>query len=283
MYYNIELINEKTKETILYEDVQDLNEGEKMYFNFQINAQELKDGEYKLNVIDGDGNVVASDTLNVGEFDIVGIQHKRGENVYINTVLDAKTEANDVEIMSQGSGLGLSIVKSIVDLMDGTISVHSEKGKGTSIVVHLDLPILEQQQQDIYLSPEEILKGKKVLLIEDHPMNIEIIKELLEKKGISVICATNGKEGLETFENSKENEIDLILTDIRMPVMDGQEMSKQIRALNRNDSTTVSIVAITANILEEDILIYHKSGINDFVEKPIKPDVLYKVLRKQLG
>ena len=98
MYYNIELINEKTKETILYEDVQDLNEGEKMYFNFQINAQELKDGEYKLNVIDGNGNVVASDTLNVGEFDIVGIQHKRGENVYINTVLDAKTEANDVEI-----------------------------------------------------------------------------------------------------------------------------------------------------------------------------------------
>ena len=98
MYYNIELINEKTKETILYEDVQDLNEGEKMYFNFQINAQELKDGEYKLNVIDGDGNVVATDTLNVGEFDIVGIQHKRGENVYINTVLNAKTEANDVEI-----------------------------------------------------------------------------------------------------------------------------------------------------------------------------------------
>lgn len=98
MYYNIELINEKTKETILYEDVQDLNDGEKMYFNFQINAQELKDGEYKLNVIDGNGDVVASDTLNVGEFDIVGIQHKRGENVYINTVLDAKTEANDVEI-----------------------------------------------------------------------------------------------------------------------------------------------------------------------------------------
>ena len=103
MYYNIELINEKTKETILYEDVQDLNEGEKMYFNFQINAQELKDGEYKLNVIDGDGNVVASDTLNVGEFDIVGIQHKRGENVYINTVLNAKTEANDVEIRSLNS------------------------------------------------------------------------------------------------------------------------------------------------------------------------------------
>lgn len=103
MYYNIELINEKTKETILYEDVQDLNEGEKMYFNFQINAQELKDGEYKLNVIDGDGNVVASDTLNVGEFDVVGIQHKRGENVYINTTLNAKTEANDVEIRNINS------------------------------------------------------------------------------------------------------------------------------------------------------------------------------------
>ena len=140
------------------------------------------------------------------------------------------------------------------------------------------LPILENQEQEIALSPEEILKGKKVLLIEDHPMNIEIVKELLEKKEMEVICATNGKEGLEIFESSNEGDIDLILTDIRMPVMDGQEMSKQIRALNRSDAKTVSIIAITANILEEDILIYHKSGINDFVEKPIKPDVLYKVL-----
>lgn len=187
-------------------------------------------------------------------------------------------EANDVEVMAQGSGLGLSIVKSIVELMDGTISVQSEKGKGTTIIIHLDLPILENQEQEIALSPEEILKGKKVLLIEDHPMNIEIVKELLEKKEMEVICATNGKEGLEIFESSNEGDIDLILTDIRMPVMDGQEMSKQIRALNRSDAKTVSIIAITANILEEDILIYHKSGINDFVEKPIKPDVLYKVL-----
>ena len=192
-------------------------------------------------------------------------------------------EANDVEVMAQGSGLGLSIVKSIVELMDGTITVQSEKGKGTTIIIHLDLPILEKQEQEIALSPEEILKGKKVLLIEDHPMNIEIVKELLEKKEMEVICATNGKEGLEIFESSNEGDIDLILTDIRMPVMDGQEMSKQIRALNRSDAKTVSIIAITANILEEDILIYHKSGINDFVEKPIKPDVLYEVLVKRLG
>lgn len=209
----------------------------------------------------------------------IGISPEFQEKMF----LPFEQEANDVEIMSQGSGLGLSIVKSIVDLMDGTISVHSEKGKGTSIVVHLDLPILEQQQQDVYLSPEEILKGKKVLLIEDHPMNIEIVKELLQKKEMEVICATNGKEGLEIFESSNEGDIDIILTDIRMPVMDGQEMSKQTRALNRSDAKTVSIVAITANILEEDILIYHKSGINDFVEKPIKPDVLYKVLVKRLG
>ena len=209
----------------------------------------------------------------------IGISPEFQEKMF----LPFEQEANDVEVMAQGSGLGLSIVKSIVELMDGTISVQSEKGKGTTIIIHLDLPILEKQEQEIALSPEEILKGKKVLLIEDHPMNIEIVKELLQKKEMEVICATNGKEGLEIFESSNEGDIDIILTDIRMPVMDGQEMSKQIRALNRNDSTTVSIVAITANILEEDILIYHKSGINDFVEKPIKPDVLYKVLVKRLG
>jgi CheY-like chemotaxis protein len=196
--------------------------------------------------------------------------------------------------MSQGSGLGLAIVKSIVELMDGTISVQSEKGKGTTFIVHLDLPIIEIENQEEtknkfeketetnILDSTEILEGKKVLLIEDHPMNIEIAKEHLEKKGMSVVCASNGKEGLETFENSKENEIDLIITDIRMPIMSGQEMTEKIRQLNRNDVKTIPIIAITANILDDDIKIYHKSGINDFVEKPIKPDVLYKVLRKWL-
>ena len=86
-----------------------------------------------------------------------------------------------------------------------------------------------------------------------------------------------------TFDVLKENEIDLILTDIRMPIMDGQEMTEKIRHLNRNDAKTIPIIAITANILDDDIKIYHKSGINDFVEKPIKPDVLYKVLANTLN
>ena len=147
----------------------------------------------------------------------------------------------------------------------------------------MDLPILEKKEEKNYRSTEDILKGKKVLLIEDHPMNIEIAKELLEKKEIQVICATNGKEGLDSFVSSNEGEIDLILTDIRMPIMDGQEMAKQIRALNRSDASKVSIVAITANTLAEDIENYHKSGINDFVEKPIKPDVLYEVLGRRFS
>ena len=210
--------------------------------------------------------------------------------------LPFEQEENEVGLMSQGSGLGLSIVKSIVDLMDGTISVQSEKGKGTTFIVHLDLPIVnfekeqpqnltekENENLSLDLQNSEILSEKKVLLIEDHPMNIEIAKELLEKKGMYVVCASNGKEGLETFENSKENEIDLILTDIRMPIMDGQEMTEKIRHLNRNDAKTIPIIAITANILDDDIKIYHKSGINDFVEKPIKPDVLYKVLANTLN
>ena len=209
----------------------------------------------------------------------IGISPEFQEKMF----LPFEQESNDVELMAQGSGLGLSIVKSIVDLMDGTITVKSEKGKGTSIIVHLDLPILEKKEEKNYRSTEDILKGKKVLLIEDHPMNIEIAKELLEKKEIQVICATNGKEGLDSFVSSNEGEIDLILTDIRMPIMDGQEMSKQIRALNRSDAPKVSIVAITANTLAEDIENYHKSGITDFVEKPIKPDVLYEVLRKRFS
>ncbi len=209
----------------------------------------------------------------------IGISPEFQEKMF----LPFEQEANDVELMAQGSGLGLSIVKSIVDLMDGTISVQSEKGKGTLIIVHLDLPIIEKTEKEKSISPSEVLKGKKVLLIEDHPMNIEIVKELLQKKEMEVICATNGKEGLDIFESSNEGDIDVILTDIRMPVMDGQEMSKQIRALNRSDATTVSIIAITANTLAEDIENYHKSGISDFVEKPIKIDVLYETIYKNLG
>lgn len=221
----------------------------------------------------------------------IGISTEFQEKMF----LPFEQENNDIGIMSQGSGLGLSIVKSIVDLMDGTISVQSEKGKGTTFIVHLDLPVIkiekyevqnksekENTEQTQTLQNSEILEGKKVLLIEDHPMNIEIAKELLEKKGMSVICATNGKEGLEEFESSIENEIDLILTDIRMPIMDGQEMSEKIRQLERNDAKTVPIVAITANILQADITSYHKSGITDFVEKPIKPEIMYDVLRKCL-
>lgn len=207
--------------------------------------------------------------------------------------LPFEQENNDVGMMSQGSGLGLSIVKSIVDLMDGTISVESEKNKGTTFIVHLDLPIVEHQEnlkqtekknetQTTTLQNSDILEGKKVLLIEDHSMNIEIAKELLQKKNITVICAKNGKEGLEKFESSTENEIDLILTDIRMPIMDGQEMSQKIRQLERSDAKLIPVIAITANILQNDILSYQKSGISDFIEKPIKPEVMYTILRKWL-
>jgi len=186
---------------------------------------------------------------------------------------------------TSGSGLGLTIVKRIVEIMGGTIEVKSEQEKGSEFILHLDFardlasPSREQSGPRISLS----LKGKKVLLCEDHPMNSEIAKGLLEKEGMTVVCADNGIKGVSAMSASAPGEFDLVLMDIRMPLMDGLEAARAIRALPRPDAATVPIIAMTANAFDEDVQKSREAGMNAHLSKPIDPLVLYRTISELLS
>ncbi|MDD3205985.1 MAG: ATP-binding protein [Lachnospiraceae bacterium] len=194
-------------------------------------------------------------------------------------------EQNENTAQTQGTGLGLSIVKSIVDMMNGNLQIKSEQGKGTEIRVHLELPLVSDAGQGENLLQKKCngsLTGAHVLLVEDHPLNIEIAKKLLEKCKMVVTCAGNGEEALKIFNTSVLNYYQAILMDIRMPVMNGLDATKAIRELERVDAKTVPIIAMTANAFEEDVELTKEAGMNAHLSKPIEPQRLYETLEKNI-
>ncbi|MEG2627132.1 MAG: response regulator, partial [Anaerovoracaceae bacterium] len=120
--------------------------------------------------------------------------------------------------------------------------------------------------------------GKRVLLVEDHILNIEVAKKLLMAKGLEVEVAENGIQAIETFAQKKEGYYDIILMDIRMPVMDGLTATKSIRQMRKLDAKTIPIVAMTANAFEEDVEKTKAAGMDAHLAKPIEPSLLYKTI-----
>ena len=184
----------------------------------------------------------------------------------------------------QGTGLGMSICKYLIDLMGGSLSVKSEVGKGTAITIILPMRIATDKQIEDWKKAKAIpndnsaLNGRKVLLCEDHPLNANIAKRLLEYKGMVVEHAENGQIGVKMFEESGTDYYDAILMDIRMPVMDGLEATKVIRSLPREDAARIPIIALSANAMDDDISSEKQVGINAHVSKPIQADLLYGTL-----
>lgn len=190
-----------------------------------------------------------------------------------------------------GTGLGMPIVHDLVIKMQGTIEVTSSLGNGTTFTVMLPLEICntdasgntEQSGEDTTDSVEELDgNGRKVLIAEDNEINMEIGVEILRMFGFEVEQAWNGKEALDLFRESGENEYALIVMDMKMPVMDGCEAARQIRRLNRPDAKTIPIIAATANAFTEDIALTQKAGMNAHISKPIDFDVLKKTIAKLL-
>lgn len=185
----------------------------------------------------------------------------------------------------QGTGLGLAIVKRYVDLLGGTIKVHSVRGEGTRYEIEVSIKTLEEGVAAKEKAQRNIgaLSGMHVLLCEDNDMNAEIAHILLVQKGIEVDRAENGFQGVQMFEASEPGFYDAVLMDVRMPVMDGHQATRAIRVLDREDAAHVPIIALTADAFEEDIRENRAVGMDGQITKPINPERLYEALYKTLG
>lgn len=183
-----------------------------------------------------------------------------------------------------GTGLGLPIVKALIDLMGGTIEIESEVGKGTKTTVMIPFEIatqeqiLEEQQKEKEFVPEDI-KGKRMLVAEDNELNAEITLTVLKEKGLLVERAANGKECVEMLKEKPADYYDMILMDIQMPEMDGYQATEMIRNLG-DSRAAVPIVAMTANAFEEDRQKALDAGMNAHVSKPVDMNVLFRVMAK---
>ena len=191
---------------------------------------------------------------------------------------------------TQGTGLGMSIVGKLVDLMGGDIKITSEPGKGTDIVVTLDLMIAEKDAvsrvengSSGYDSDSDVLKGLRILLVDDNELNREIAQDILEDEGCIIAgIAENGVVALGKMQEAMPGDYDLILMDVQMPVMDGYEATRRIRALASRELAGIPIIAMTANAFEEDRKDAFKAGMNAHVAKPVDINRLKETLAEIL-
>ena len=205
---------------------------------------------------------------------------------YIPKIFDAFSQEDSSRKNKYGStGLGMAITKGIVEMMNGTISVESEKGAGTEFTVVVTMRRGEQAGfQDAKaplvedLADTGMLAGCRLLLAEDIEINAEIMMDLLEMEGIEAEHAENGQIAVEMFASHEPGYYDAILMDVRMPVMDGLEAAAAIRALDRADAQTVPIVALTANAFDEDVQRSMQAGMNAHLSKPVESDLLLQTL-----
>ncbi len=193
----------------------------------------------------------------------------------------------------QGTGLGMSICKSIVDNSGGTIAVESKEGVGTTIIIDIAFPYSEQEMADgqTQQKPDDQtaveqnsteLQGVRILLAEDNMMNREIAVELLEEMGAAVTTVCNGRNAIQAIKDAHSDTYDLILMDIQMPEMDGYTATRCIRALPDKEKCSIPIIAMTANAFEEDRQMALEAGMNGHISKPVDVNILIPEIRRVL-
>lgn len=216
----------------------------------------------------------------------IGMSEEFQKKMFVPFEQDYQNPLRDPKTVS--TGLGLPIVKNLVELMGGTITVVSEFGHGTTFTINLKFPFapkipneekIESEEQRIR-NIQEALRGRKILLVEDNEINLEIGQRILEMYGMICIGAENGAMALKRFKDSNLGEFDAILMDLNMPVLDGFQATELIRALKRPDAEKIPIIAMTADAFEETAEAIHNVGMNAHLTKPIDPEKLLEVLDK---
>lgn len=185
----------------------------------------------------------------------------------------------DARSVYTGTGLGMPIVKNLVERMNGTIEINSQVGVGTTVVI--TLPFEKEKKASEEASEEYCdLTGVRALLVEDNELNMEITRCMLEDKHMLVTEAYNGAEAVQLFEENPAGTFDVILMDIMMPVMDGLAAARTIRALDKEDAKTIPVFAVTANAFAEDREKSRQAGMNEHIAKPIQMQLLMSKISK---
>lgn len=217
------------------------------------------------------------------EDDGIGIGKDFQEQIFEPFMREKNTTMSGIH----GTGLGLTIAKNLMDIMGGTIQIDSEPGKGSKFT--LTLPLRMQENQTVPAIEEEAeeietdLTGKRILVVDDNEINIEIEQEVLKTGGFLVDTASDGSIALEKVKNSAPGYYDLILMDIQMPVMDGYTAAKEIRKLEVPELANIPIIAISANTFDEDKKMSLKCGMNAHLPKPVDAPHLFQMICKYLS
>ncbi len=189
---------------------------------------------------------------------------------------DARTNYN-------GVGLGMSIVKKLVDEMQGSIRIDSNPGEGSVVQIMLPVRVDEtwsgdpvDEEQDV----QDNIAGMRILLVEDNEINCEIVEYILQEAGAETVTAKDGKAAVDAFEASSPGTFDCVLMDLMMPVMSGYEATRVIRGLDRTDAKAVPIIALSANTFEEDIALAKDAGMNEHLAKPVDIHKMFRVMSR---
>lgn len=194
----------------------------------------------------------------------------------------AQENSNSNDVFN-GTGLGMSITKALIEKMDGTIEVSSIKGVGSKFVVTMPFDIATEKDIAGKVVVKKVpINGAKILLVEDNELNREIAEVILENEGAVITSAENGMEAVNIFRESSPGTFDIILMDLLMPVMGGIEATKEIRAMDKEDAKTIPIIAMTANAFSENVTECMEAGMNAHLAKPLEFDKMLMTIAKFL-
>ena len=186
--------------------------------------------------------------------------------------------------VQEGTGLGLTIVRNNVEQMGGFLEIRSREGEGTRITAYLPVDVRSEEPEgeasDLSVERKDYssIEGMNVLIAEDSDMNMEVVRSILSRKGITSVCVSDGQQAVDLFADSPAGTFQAIFMDLRMPGMNGYEATGRIRLMDREDARTIPIYALSADVYEEDINRAMEAGMNGHIAKPIRPETLYDAL-----